>query len=429
MVAVDRTTVVDRAETSEEHLVKQVPRSRVLTVAADMAVPLATFVVASLALLIGAAIIGASPHVAGEVEVPNYVVRSQLSQWEETFLAPWQHWDGLWYLKIAAQGYDYWDHSLAFFPFYPLVVRIVGSLLHGNYLMAAVVVSVASYLVALVYLYKLARQEFDEGIARRSIIYLAIFPTAFFFMAVYTESLFLALTVAAFYYARRKRWVLVGILGMVASLTRSTGLLLVIPLLVEYLQQRQFNLREVRADILSILVVPAGTALYVVYNLLSFGRPTAFLEAQDHWERALAVPWQALLDSWALATTDPFVPLVTPNDGSILYQVLYLSNQPSGHVYNLVFFALGFALMLIALKTLRPVYGLYALLSLALPLFDPSGMAPLLSMPRFVLVVFPLFFVLARLGRNRVANWTIVVACLVGLFFLLVRFASWYWVA
>lgn len=395
---------------------------------ADVVVPLRVFMGISLILFVVAAVVSSSPHVAGEIEVPSYVIRPELSEWEATLLGAWQHWDGLWYLKIATQGYDYWDYSIAFFPLYPLVVRVFGTLFGIDMLSAGVGASAIFYLMALVYLYKLARIEIGEEAARRSTIYLAVFPTSFFFLAVYTESLFLALSLATFFYARRGNWAIAGILGLLASLTRSTGLLLLLPLLIEYVQQHGFRLNEIRADVLNLLLIPMGTGLYAAYNLIAFGNALAFVEAQVHWQRSFTLPWQTLATAWDYAVNEANIPLVTEPDGSLIYQTLYISNLISGHALNLAFFAIGLVLTIAAFKKLRPAYALYAFLVLIVPVFNPSETMPLLSMPRFVVVLFPLFFVLALAGKNRIAHWAISVAFAFGLLLFIVRFASWYWV-
>ncbi len=395
----------------------------------DASPPLFVFAIASLAIFVFAAIIASSPHVAGEIEVPSYTLRPELSQWEEKLLGTWQHWDGLWYLKIAKQGYNDYDYSTAFFPLYPLVVRIIGSILEIHLLLAGMLLSLISYAVALVYLYKLGKMEIDEEAARRSVIYLAIFPTAFFFLAVYTESMFLALSVAIFFYARKGHWTTVGILGLLASLTRSTGLLLALPLFIEYLQQRNLRLREIRSDILNLALVPAGTAIYAIYDFFAFGDPLIFLHAQIHWERSFATPWQTLASAWDFALNDANIPLVTEPDGSPIYQALYISNLISGHALNLAFFVLGLVLIIAAFKTLRPAYGVYAFLVIIIPLFNPSETMPLLSTPRFIAVLFPIFFALALIGKNRIAHWAISATFVTVLALFLIRFASWYWVA
>ena len=143
---------------------------------------------------------------------PHPVLRPYLGVAPVTnpWLEPWQRWDTLHFQAIAERGYGAYDSSL-FSPFlYPLLIRLVADTIGGDTLLAGLIVSNLAYLVALIYLYRLATMETGQEIARRSILYLALFPTAFFLLAAYTESLFLLTTVAALYYARQKRWLAAG---------------------------------------------------------------------------------------------------------------------------------------------------------------------------------------------------------------------------
>ena len=134
----------------------------------------------------------------------GYILPS-LNFWGERLLGVWSRWDGEWFLKVATQGYQDGDGTLAFFPLYPALVKILGVLLLENYLLAAVILSSAFALLCLCLLYELARREFGEETAKKSALYLAVFPTAFFLVACYTESLFLALVLGSFLAARRYR--------------------------------------------------------------------------------------------------------------------------------------------------------------------------------------------------------------------------------
>ncbi len=146
-------------------------------------------------------------------------------------LAVWGRWDAVHYLDIATQGYQGTD--MAFFPLYPLLIRLVG-VLAGNHLIAGLLISSASFFLGLLYLYKLLEHEYDRAVARRAIFYVSIFPTAVYFTAVYTESLFFMLTVASFYYMREHRWWIAGFIGFLAALTRVEGVLLLVPFLMEW---------------------------------------------------------------------------------------------------------------------------------------------------------------------------------------------------
>jgi hypothetical protein len=121
-------------------------------------------------------------------------------------LGVWQRFDTLWYVKIATQGYSPDDGSTVYFPLYPLLIKLLGKVLLENYLLAVLVVSNVAYVGVLFYLYKLAELELGKAASRRSVLYLSVLPTAFFFLVAYTESLFLLLTLAALYCAPKKPW-------------------------------------------------------------------------------------------------------------------------------------------------------------------------------------------------------------------------------
>ena len=145
------------------------------------------------------------------------------SGWLGSLFNPWAHWDGVWYIKIATSGYADADGSTAFFPLFPMLLRYVGVLLDGNLLITGIVISLLCYAGCVWLLYRLVRRDFDDELASRAVIYLAIGPLSFFLQAVYTESLFLLLSLACFVFAREGRWRLAGVMGLLATLTRSTG--------------------------------------------------------------------------------------------------------------------------------------------------------------------------------------------------------------
>ena len=110
-------------------------------------------------------------------------------------------------------------------------------------------------------------------------LYLAIFPTAYFLHAAYSESLFLLLVLGSFYAARRERWAWAGALGALATFTRITGFGLIPALLVEYLIQKRFRLREIRADVLYLALVPLGLGVYMLVNYVVLGDAVALVAA------------------------------------------------------------------------------------------------------------------------------------------------------
>jgi Mannosyltransferase (PIG-V) len=319
-------------------------------------------------------------------------------------LAVWGRWDAVHYLDIATQGYQGTD--LAFFPLYPLLIRIVGSLA-GNHLIAGLLISNASFFFGLLYLYKLLEHEYDRAVARRAIFYVSIFPTAVYFTAVYTESLFFMLTVASFYYMRARLWWVAGIFGFFAALTRVEGVMLVVPFLIEwYAQDRAFRSRALY-DLAAGALIPLGLVIYMAYLWVLRADPLYFSHVQIHWNRHLAPPWVSLANAF----------------GKVLHgsgpQVV--ANQS----LEIAFTLLMIAVLLGGWRSLRPSYIAYMALSILVPMSTSN----LMSMPRFALVLFPMFAILARWGERPWVNNVILAFSLPLLGLFTVLFADWYWVA
>ena len=319
----------------------------------------------------------------------------------------WGRWDAQHYLAIASSGYQ--GNEMAFFPLYPFLVHLLGGLI-GDHLTAGLVVSNLAFLVALGYLYALVKLEFgDDTIAFHAIFYTAIFPTAIFFSAVYTESLFLALTVASVYYARHGNYVTSGIFGALASMTRVEGMLTAIPLAYEaWHGWRERRGTALTRGAIGLALVPTGLLVYMGYLYAVVGNPLFFLKVQDNWNRHLAPPWVSIVNTIAEVRNNPLASGGTVN-----------------HLLELAFTLAFLILLVVAFRRLRPSYSWYFAASLLMPMSTAS----LMSMPRFVLVMFPAFMVLALWGRNPVVNSAIVSLSLPLLGLFTVLFADWYWLA
>ncbi len=303
------------------------------------------------------------------------------------FFSLWGHWDAARYINIAQHGYQI-KYELAFFPLFPLLIRGIALLFGGNgYLLIGTLISNAALLVSLFLLYQLASEALGEKIGRRTILYLCIFPTALFFFAAYNESLFLMLTLGVFLAMRRQRWWLAGILGFFAALTRSTGVLLVLPFLYELWLVRKnifSNGKNVVRTLLPLVLIPCGTLLYCFYCWLISGDPLAFATVQAHWERFLAPPWQGIFQS--------------------LYEIFWL--QPFGsfyEVHNLIDLSatLIFIFLVIAgRRVFRTSFTIWVVTLLLFVSLSPEVRQPdaVASNQRFVLELFPCFITLAVLG-------------------------------
>lgn len=360
----------------------------------------------------------------------------------ERLLGVWSHWDGEWFLYVAQVGYRPGDFTSPFFPLYPVLVRGLATVLLGNYLLAGVLLSALFSLACFILIYLLASHESGEPVGRRAALYLAIFPTSFFLAATYSESLFLALTLGAFLAARRyANWWLAGLLVGLAAVTRNIGILLLLPLGWEWLRQQRHSLVTVagkgwrfdlfrqrvdwRASLAFVFLPLLFLAGWLAAQAVVLKDPLNFMTVQNNpvWNRHSAWPWQAVGRAFELFFS------------KLNLTVLNRSYREDPNLLDLlfwVFVALAFVMVayLAWRRLLAGAYLIYFALAGLLPLFSPANNEPLLSYPRFALLLFPIFMGLAVLGeRWRVLHYFYLFGSAFLLALLFARFANWYWVA
>lgn len=290
----------------------------------------------------------------------------------------WDVWDSERYISIAQNWYPASSNfsdltNYVFFPLYPLLMRLLAFLI-GSYLEAGLVISSVSMLVACVYLYRIVRMDDDEHTARRSIKYLFLFPTAFILSGVFTESLFLALSLACLYYAKKGSWLPSGALGALTALSRPYGIVIVLPMAYEYLRSKDYKLANIQADLLCLLLPPLGLSLYSAYNYYLTGDFLAFLHARTLWGPTLANP---------------------------VIQLLYrFTNNTYGFdvKFNAMFTLAAILLLMAAYKKVDSSYLIWGLLLVFIPL--STATSPW-SMSRYILPAFPLFIIFAKVGTNK----------------------------
>lgn len=334
----------------------------------------------------------------------------------------WARWDSDFFLRIAADGYD--EASAAFHPLYPALVAGLGRIFFGHYVLAGLVVSLLAALGSFVLLHQLASARLGAEGARRTVLYLAVFPMALFLQAVYSESLFLFLVLASFALAERGRFAEAGLVAGLAILTRAAGLAL-LPALALLAWRHRNRLRALAGVVLAVPVA----AVYPLVLWQQVGDPWAFTDAQDRWHRHFSAAgplggiWDGLVAGWR--GLEQFV----VGHGTSVSGVSPM-HAAAENVQNVVFLVLFLVLTVVAWRRFGAAYGLFAAISLAIPLSYPSSRWPLLSLPRFGLVIFPLFLALAALTDGRPRAHTVVVAC--SALFLgvaVVQWALWQWVA
>src|SRR5215217_198463 len=340
-------------------------------------------------------------------------------------LGLWTHWDGLIYLDIALNGYDVAvPDRMAFFPLFPMLMRL-GAALGGPTALWGVLVSLVATFCALYFMYRIAEKHWGQKVARNAVLTFAFFPTAFFLNAVYSEALFVAFAAGSYWaaYVRRDLF-LAGLCGALAAATRNTGVLLLIPLVYLWLRNRsEFGWR----GLWQLALVPAGLLGYMILLWYKFGDPLIFANAQTSWGRELTNPLATLEKAWTSAAEGLKVVL----DPATLF--LDPSRVPAfvaANAVNLVFLVLFLVLMAIGFAILPPGLSVYTFLVILPALLIPGTQQPLLSLPRYLLGAFPLFFVLGYLlSYSRVALylWLLVSASLGTV--LTALFVTWRWVA
>jgi hypothetical protein len=355
---------------------------------------------------------------------------------------PLRNWDGLWYRLIALEGYAGGTQSAkaAFWPLFPWTMQ-AGSLLTGwtvepvGYLVANL-----SFLGALLVIYRLVTLDYgDPADARRTLWALALFPTAFFFSAVYTESLFLLLSAGALYLWRRDLIWFAGVVGIAAALTRSAGVFLILPFLALLWDRYRTDWRGYFPGVIPALFPAFGPAIFAAVLYREQGNWNAFIDVQEQWNRYSALPWETLncavntcfrlggepdgvsFGWWQQMVQNPSWETITSQE--------WRAAVANSDVLELVVTVLFLALAVIGLKFLPVYQTVWVLPGLLIPLLQPSEVHALMSMPRFVLVLFPLFIVLGWLVRPRpiAIPWYAVSVTLLVL--LTAQFALWYWVS
>ena len=330
--------------------------------------------------------------------------------WQNAFTS-FERFDALWFLRIASSGYRTGDGSAAFFPLYPLAIQAVSWVIGGHPFGASLLVSNAAIACGLCVVYALTASERSIATARRTVLLVALFPTSFFFFAPYSESLFLLLAATTYWAARSRRWAAAGAAGALAALTRNVGIMLAPALVVEAFHQRAEGRGSVLPGLGAAVAVGLGTLAYLAYWWAKVGDWFAPVDQQANWQRTFSWPWATLVDG----TRDAFRYLGTANGGYWLIDWLILVPVVGASVF--------------ALLRYRPSYSVYLWGGLVIPLSFVFADRPLMSMPRFVLPLFPAFWALAELTeRWRMPEKAVAAVGAAGLALLVVLFVNWYYI-
>jgi hypothetical protein len=318
-------------------------------------------------------------------------------------------WDALWFERIATDGYGDGDATAAFFPAYPIISGAVMRATGLSATVASLIVSNVAFAGALVVLYALTTLELSEALARKTVVLAAFLPTSFFFLAPYSESLFLLASLLTFWFARRDRWWMAGLAGALAAATRSIGIVLIPALAIEAWRHRDGDgdPRGRGTRLAATGLVALGPFAYGAAWFAMNGNALEPLDAQTRWERTLTFPTSTLGHGLSLG--------------------LRGLGDPRGVFWSvdIAFAVAAIALLAIGWRKLRSPYRTFAALSLLVPLCYPFPPRPLLSFPRFAIVIFPLYWVIARLASGRTAFAITVAGGVAGFTLLSLAFVNW----
>lgn len=347
----------------------------------------------------------------------------------DPLLAPLARWDSVWYLRVADSGYGDSPSRAAFFPLYPLLVRGLAAPLGGSpaaLLVAAYLVSLSAFLGALFLLYRLTELELGRRLARPTLLLLALFPAAVYFGAPYAESLFLLLAVGAFYAGRSGHWAWAGACAGLASATRSAGLLLLVPLAMLWWSSRPRRSR----DAAWLLLAPLGIGAYAAWLGLVEGDALRFLDVQEAWSRELTVPLGGAWDG-LVAAVDGVRQLASGSRTTVYFEVAAGDPFRIAAINVILFVTLVFAVVACVgvWRRLPRAYGAWVAVSLLLPLTFPVTPQPLMSLPRFVAVLFPVFMWLAIVCDERRSTDLVAAASAIGLGLFTAQYATWHWIS
>jgi len=324
----------------------------------------------------------------------------------ESFLHYFEAFDGQWYIQIAEEGYQkkpvlFSECNYNFFPLYPMLIRAVAFASQSTSLAALIISYACTFVMALLF-YRLLRMDHDEQTSWRALLYMLIFPGAFFFSAAYTEALYMMCLMGAFYLGRKNLWIPASLCGFLAAFTRKPGVFIIIPLLALYLIDKKARNEKIRPDIAALILIPLAPVFFAFYISTITGDFMSIFKTTTTWGAKLSIPIISYFHDWNRCT-------ILAYHGGLIDRIATLI----------------FAAMLIPMwKRIRKDYWLHAFLVIFVPLtVGTTG-----SMVRYLTASFPHFLYLSETtaDEGKSAVVTVVFSVLLGIYTLLS--VNWYWV-
>lgn len=297
-------------------------------------------------------------------------------------------WDSGWYLDIVENGYRLsqitegpmiGQANYAFFPLLPILTKILGIILFGNYKLVGLIITISTSFIVVIYLYKLVKLLYDKEKAISATQYLIVFPTSFLLIAFLSESLFLALLCMTLYYSYKDNWKLAIVLAVLTTLTRSVGMFVGIPMLFAYfknnfiggiIKPRKLIQALFKPNILSLLLIPLSLIAFMLYISSITGNLFSIFSIQEAWGRYLTNPFRVLS--------------------------LGIYGQGFNATFSTMFALLCIILLLIGIRKVPIGIWIMGFLFIFIPVVNSPNVFQLYSFPRYVLVVIPMYLILAN---------------------------------
>lgn len=321
------------------------------------------------------------------------------------WVAIWQRFDANWYLAIAQNGYGSLSGDVHFPPLYPVLIRFASSVFQHGFISALLISQIALYFLVKL-LYDLFTEWGGEGVAKRALVVLLIFPTSFFFLSAYTEAVFMIFSILCLRAIQEAKWHWAGFWIFCAILVRLQGVALLLPLACSILQTR---CRKVKAIDLSFAVLGSVAALSV-YLLIraNSGDPAVIPFVETNLHARIVPPWE-----------------------NLIYSIEYIMDGLAGYIdiLNLAMLILFSALLALHANEFPLEYSLFSAASIVILTMRLVDTQPLNSMLRYLLTIFPAFYLFGRLTDKKWINRLMFVCCLSLNLFLSAQFFLWGWVA
>lgn len=323
-----------------------------------------------------------------------YILLSQTTN----FTFSWIRWDGPHYIDIAQNWYQTMGdpaNFIVFYPLYPILIKILNYITRDFSVSALIIPFVFSF-SASIFLFELTLLDFNRKTALLSIWFLNIFPTSYFLQASYNESIFLTVSLSTIYFYRQKKYIVSSFIGILSTLTRVNGLLL-LPLLI-------LEMKKDKKSLLTIFILPIGFLIYLLINFFTFGEFFYFTKPLlSNWGKKLEWPWIGLNN------------------------LMSFINTQTGHYYYLFWGEIISILLIVfftifAFLKLRKSYGVYMLINLLL--FTSTNF--IMSTPRYALSLFPIYICLGLI-KNRLLLIILSTISLILLFILSTYYIQGKW--